>query len=175
MLFLSFWFFRCTAPALVTFCTLFGFFAAVGLALDRDDFGAMDEPIGKPDDAPCAWEDLVPLGERSGPSSGPVAIARSTSAIGPCCSSALPVPCAAAKSSGSTSTMSALKTRESCYGSGALKQTKSARSRKSPCSTAPIHERVRCALSKHGLRPAGSAPARSFGPSIDGDASGLAG
>jgi hypothetical protein len=51
-------------PALVTFCRLFGFFDAVGLALDRDDFGAMDEPIGKPDDAPCAWEDLVPLGER---------------------------------------------------------------------------------------------------------------
>src|SRR5450759_4360124 len=64
MLFLSFWFFRLTAPALVTFCTLFGFFEAVGLALDRDDFGAMHEPIGKPDDAPCAGENLLPLGER---------------------------------------------------------------------------------------------------------------
>jgi hypothetical protein len=58
--------FCCTAPALVTILTirtLFGFFEAARLALDRDDFGAMDESIDKRYDASSAWKDLLPLGK----------------------------------------------------------------------------------------------------------------
>jgi hypothetical protein len=52
-----------TVPALVTFRTLFGFFETVRLALDGNHFRAMDESIDERYDAPCAWEDLLPLGE----------------------------------------------------------------------------------------------------------------
>ena len=59
-----FWRFGRTAPALVPIRTLFGFFEAVRLALDSDDFGAVDESIDERYDASCAWKDLLPLGER---------------------------------------------------------------------------------------------------------------
>src|SRR5664279_5393957 len=59
-----FWLFRRTTPALVTLRTLFGFFEAVRLALDRDDFGAMHEPIDKRHDATSTREDFLPLSKR---------------------------------------------------------------------------------------------------------------
>lgn len=42
---------------------LFGFLEAVGLALDGDDFGLVQEAIDEGDDAGGVGEDLVPLGE----------------------------------------------------------------------------------------------------------------
>ncbi len=46
------------------FRLLFGFLEAVGLALDGDDFGVVDEAIDQGDDAGGVGEDLVPFGER---------------------------------------------------------------------------------------------------------------
>jgi hypothetical protein len=52
-----------TAPALVAIRTLFGFFEAVGLALDGNDFGAVHEPIDERNDAAGVWEHFLPLRE----------------------------------------------------------------------------------------------------------------
>ena len=58
-----FWRFGRTAPALIPLRTLFGFFEPVRLALDSDDFGAMDEPIDERYDASGTGENLLPLSE----------------------------------------------------------------------------------------------------------------
>ena len=57
------WRFGRTAPTLVAVRTLFGFFEAVGLALDGNDFGAVHEPIDERNDAASAWENFLPLRE----------------------------------------------------------------------------------------------------------------
>ena len=49
---------------MVAIGAFFGFFEAVRLALDRNDFRAMDESVNERYDASCAWEDLLPLSER---------------------------------------------------------------------------------------------------------------
>ena len=58
------WRFGRAAPALVAIRTLFGFFEAVGLALDGNDFEAVNEPIDERNDAAGVWEDFLPLRER---------------------------------------------------------------------------------------------------------------
>ena len=40
-----------------------GFLAAVGVAVDGDDLGVVDEPVDEGDKAGGVWEGLAPLGE----------------------------------------------------------------------------------------------------------------
>ena len=44
--------------------SLVGLFETVGLALDGEDFGMMNEPVDEGDDASGVREDLAPFGER---------------------------------------------------------------------------------------------------------------
>ena len=61
------------AAAVAQFGALLGFLEAIGVGLDGDDLGVVDEAVDQRDDAGDGGKDLVPLGE--------AAMVRSVSAV----------------------------------------------------------------------------------------------